>query len=146
MGGTQQYVGLWYVYLFVLLLPFISANDPYRPYIHQAEVPKAQELTVPGEYTTQLYTGAATGYSISPLTLNQVVTAYDACFSYNPGLVYEKTCKSVDDLIAEYEGTTWAYLDTVKYYQEKGVESLVVWQQQSCGTGNVCQEGKCVQS
>jgi YD repeat-containing protein len=54
-------VKLLLVYLsLVLILPSVLADDTYKPYLHNAEVPKNPGLNLPGAYQTALWPGAAT--------------------------------------------------------------------------------------
>ena len=53
-----------FLLLLVLLLPAAFAVDEYKPYLHEAVVPDHPEIKLFGQYSTELYPGAAT-YSYS---------------------------------------------------------------------------------
>jgi hypothetical protein len=47
-------------FLLILLLPSVYAADPFKPYLHNPEVPSNPGLELYGRYSTSLFPGAAT--------------------------------------------------------------------------------------
>ncbi len=87
--------------------------------------------------------GEATGYSISPVYKNEVISLGDSCLTENS--VYEKSCKNVDYLIDEFtEIGSQDFLDTVNYYKAHGVQELVSWKEVQCEKGCNEDTGECI--
>jgi len=59
--GLYKRTGFFAIVLLAsLIIPFSSANDIYKPYLHNPVVPEHPGITLPGSFETQLFTGAAT--------------------------------------------------------------------------------------
>lgn len=70
--------------IFILIVPVSFATDEYKPYLHKASVPEHPEVTLYGQYSTNLFLGAATySYPIeTPKGINgfqpQIVISYNS--------------------------------------------------------------------
>ncbi len=55
--SRKLFVGLLILLVFV---SFVYADDEYKPYLHKPSIPESPEITLYGQYNTQLFPGAAT--------------------------------------------------------------------------------------
>jgi len=110
-------LGLLTIISIILVLPYVAA-DSYTPYIHEPTLPPNPQVSIQGQYVTDLFSGAAT-YTY-PLTLPPGIHELTPAINL---YYYSHLTKSKPGLL----GTGWSFSQDYIYYNpDKNTYVLVL--------------------